>query len=142
MRAMRSHTASPSTTKPFASSDVPRVTTETTIGSFTGENSKQSFAHTVSDTWSEQDAGVERRREADRHARAEREVAGRVADERSAVERGRPPARPVDEPVRARDAPPARASRPPRATAPAGASQRIGIGIASIRSMSMECIPT
>ena len=44
MRATRSQTAFPSTSDPFASSETPRVTTETTIGSRSGENSKQSLA--------------------------------------------------------------------------------------------------
>src|SRR5687768_1109105 len=46
--AMRSHTDPPSTTNELQSSDMPRVTTDTTIGSRCGEYSKQSFAHTSS----------------------------------------------------------------------------------------------
>src|SRR5215469_9813913 len=45
MRDRRSHNDDPGTTKPLASSETPRVTTETTMGSRAGENSKQSFPH-------------------------------------------------------------------------------------------------
>src|SRR5256885_1436381 len=44
-RATRSQTSRPSTTIELQSSDTPRVTTDTTIGSPSGEYSKQSFAH-------------------------------------------------------------------------------------------------
>src|SRR6266404_6005415 len=44
MRAIRSQTALPSITAELQSSDAERVTTETTIGSPSGEYSKQSFA--------------------------------------------------------------------------------------------------
>ena len=50
--AMRSHTDAPSTTNESQSSDTPRVTTETTMGSRCGEYSKQSFAQTSSRSWS------------------------------------------------------------------------------------------
>ncbi len=52
IQAMRSRASSPPTPKPFASSEASRVTTETTIGSASGENSKQSFAQVRSSAWS------------------------------------------------------------------------------------------
>ncbi len=104
-RAMRSQTSLPSTTNPFASSDVPRVTTDTTIGSLVGENSKARALPRARCQWrhvEHEGAGVECGCEADGHARTQDEVAGDVADERRAVEDRLPHAGGVDEPVGAR----------------------------------------
>ncbi len=47
---MRSRASGAFTTNPFASSETPFVTTETTIDAPAGERSKHSFAHVVSST--------------------------------------------------------------------------------------------
>ena len=58
MRDTLSHIDRSGTTNALASSETSRVTTETTIGSAAGENSKQNFAQCCSSTHSEQHAGV------------------------------------------------------------------------------------
>ena len=52
MREMRSHTPSPVTTRPLASSDRPWVTTETTIAWPCGERSSASLTQLWSAAWS------------------------------------------------------------------------------------------
>ena len=98
MRAIRSQTASPSTTVELQSSEVVRVTTETTIGSRSGEYSKQSFAQRLLVAPHGEHACVERCRELDLDPRAEQEVAARRSDQARCVEL-RPAEAGVDEPV-------------------------------------------
>ena len=89
IRAIRSQTALPSTTVELQSSDAARVTTETTIGSRSGEYSKQSFAQVCSSRHSASTPASNVERELDLDPRAEQEVA-RASLRRGPVRRASP----------------------------------------------------